>query len=542
MAVVQISRIQHRRGQKNTGTGLPQLASGELGWAIDTRELYIGNGSVSEGAPAVGNTKILTEYDNILDFADTYRYQINNDSIQTGNNTSSPVSRSLQQRLDDFVSVRAFGARGDGVTDDTAAVQRAIDQLFVNPAYTDSPINRYKLRMEPGKYLITDTLYIPPFATVVGAGSYKTMLKFSNTTESLRTVNSLSLPGNPGNDAETNRDNQARHVLLQGLTVENSDTSKGLILQYCRDSVFRDLRLQGNWQAIDGSDFDSVGVELNSLSSAVSADSNSFENCVVTDFAYGMRSNWDVKYNTVNNCRFANAHIGIAFGDDIAQTGASGQTTGPLRNTISHCVFNSVNRQALLIDTGEHNLSQSNSFVEVGNDQGAETEAVSSAIRFGTRTNQSVQDYFSRTAALISGGGLTQTPYIPEISGAGAYEISEQVSVSFGSVENQKIFRLPGVENQLYELDYTLLSPRYFRSGTLTVITDGYNNTIELSDSFDHVGSDDYLCDISFSGSLKNLSGSGGLDTIEVKTSSSVPDTDQRTLTFTVRAKNTDTT
>ena len=66
MAVVQISRIQIRRGQKNQGSGLPQLASGELGWAIDTRELYIGNGSVSEGSPSVGNTKVLTQFDNIF--------------------------------------------------------------------------------------------------------------------------------------------------------------------------------------------------------------------------------------------------------------------------------------------------------------------------------------------------------------------------------------------------------------------------------------------------------------------------------------------
>ena len=60
MAVVQISKIQLRRGKKSTGTGLPQLSSGEMGWAIDSQELYIGNGSVSEGSPAVGNTKILT--------------------------------------------------------------------------------------------------------------------------------------------------------------------------------------------------------------------------------------------------------------------------------------------------------------------------------------------------------------------------------------------------------------------------------------------------------------------------------------------------
>ena len=61
MAIVSISRIQIRRGRKNQGSGLPQLAGGELGWAVDTQELYIGNGAVSEGAPAVGNSKILTE-------------------------------------------------------------------------------------------------------------------------------------------------------------------------------------------------------------------------------------------------------------------------------------------------------------------------------------------------------------------------------------------------------------------------------------------------------------------------------------------------
>ena len=65
MAVVQISRIQIRRGRKNSGSGIPQLAGGELGWAVDSQELYIGNGSVSEGSPAVGNTKVLTENDNL---------------------------------------------------------------------------------------------------------------------------------------------------------------------------------------------------------------------------------------------------------------------------------------------------------------------------------------------------------------------------------------------------------------------------------------------------------------------------------------------
>ena len=78
MSVVQISRIQQRRGKKNGDFGFPQLASGELGWAIDTQELYIGNGAVSEGAPYVGNSKVITEHDDILQFVALYEYQKNN--------------------------------------------------------------------------------------------------------------------------------------------------------------------------------------------------------------------------------------------------------------------------------------------------------------------------------------------------------------------------------------------------------------------------------------------------------------------------------
>ena len=72
MAVVQISRIQIRRGKAQSGTGIPQLASGELAWSIDTAELFIGNGSLAEGAPTVGNTEVLTEFSDILSYTTTY--------------------------------------------------------------------------------------------------------------------------------------------------------------------------------------------------------------------------------------------------------------------------------------------------------------------------------------------------------------------------------------------------------------------------------------------------------------------------------------
>jgi len=68
MAIVQISRIQQRRGLNQD---LPQLASAELAWSVDTRQLYIGNGTLAEGAPTEGVTEILTEY-SIINFTDQF--------------------------------------------------------------------------------------------------------------------------------------------------------------------------------------------------------------------------------------------------------------------------------------------------------------------------------------------------------------------------------------------------------------------------------------------------------------------------------------
>ena len=72
MPIVQISRIQHRRGKK---TDLPQLAAGELGWSVDDQRLYIGNGTVADGAPAVGNTEIMTAGSTTITTALSHTYK-----------------------------------------------------------------------------------------------------------------------------------------------------------------------------------------------------------------------------------------------------------------------------------------------------------------------------------------------------------------------------------------------------------------------------------------------------------------------------------
>ena len=202
MAVYQISRIQIRRGQANAGTGLPQLASGEMAWAIDTQQLYIGSGAVSEGAPAVSNIKVITEKDlglegSLLGLVQ-YVYGSSNAAVITGPNANSPVGRAISLRLDDQINTADFGTIGNGTTDDTSAIQRAINQLFLNPSnpanLTTATSSRVILSLPAGKYYTSSTIYIPSYASLVGSGIDKTIIDYHPTQVSITGSITISNP------------------------------------------------------------------------------------------------------------------------------------------------------------------------------------------------------------------------------------------------------------------------------------------------------------------------------------------------------------
>ena len=64
------------------------------------------------------------------------------------------VERTLQTKLEEFVSVKDFGAVGDGVTDDTTAIQACFDAV---DATEDGAI----IYFPPGDYVVSDTLSLP---------------------------------------------------------------------------------------------------------------------------------------------------------------------------------------------------------------------------------------------------------------------------------------------------------------------------------------------------------------------------------------------
>ena len=417
MAVVQISKIQLRRGKKSTGTGLPQLSSGEMGWAIDSQELYIGNGSVSEGSPAVGNTKILTEKDDLFKIAKDYTYKEGTGSVVTGTDALNPVVRSLQQRLDDRVSGRSFGLSGDSTQDATVRLQRAIDQLYLNGGMEATVANRVELHLEAGTYIISDTIRIPPHATILGAGSDKTKIIQNTAAKSVFTcVSDESISGVYVLDGTYA--SQARNIMLKGMTLQTAVASKGLVLQSCRDSYFQDLTILGPWTASDAIPTDSstttsIGLSLNSKNGGVESVRNEFTNCHVQGWAYGVVSNWDINDNVFTTCNFGALGYGVAFGKNMTIDGseANGTAFGPKNNIFSDCVFTSTSREAMLMTHGTYNVSRNNKYITCGNNGGSDDMPITAILSFAELGNDSIGDYFTRTKVLsyTQGTILTKT-------------------------------------------------------------------------------------------------------------------------------------
>lgn len=80
-------------------------------------------------------------------------------------NVTDGATRTVQDRLEDRVSVYDFGAKGDGITDDTEAIQRA----------ADSGLTVY---FPAGTYIVSDTITIStPRTVLVGAGMYSTIIQ-----------------------------------------------------------------------------------------------------------------------------------------------------------------------------------------------------------------------------------------------------------------------------------------------------------------------------------------------------------------------------
>ena len=517
MAVVQISRIQQRRGKKNDGTGLPQLASGELAWAIDTQELYVGNGSVSEGAPAVGNTKILTEHDDLLSLISKYQYAKNDPTIQTGPDANYPVLLSIQQVLDQFVTINDFITEAEDTAGDyTAAIQRAVDQLFLNPATQGDVAARVTLQFNPGTYAITDTIYIPSYATLVGAGQDKTIISYTGTGPIVKFIDDTSTIGNYV--PVTQGLYQPREIVMKGITFKtNSSNQIGLQLESVKDSVFENIKVEGPWVPSTAL-ANSIGIKMQALSAIVTCERNIFSNVEITGFSYGIIAEDDIMSNKFEYLNLYKLYQGIVFGPTIQGSAGSGKEYGPRNTLIQKSIFGfdatesgkGIVRQGILIKLGQNNISYENQFTNVGCNLAGNSQAKYAHIDFvNTVGNASINDRFDRinpNNQVSMTDTYLSTPFAPAVNGHTQQESSVTLAKTLSTTPTKLLaFRLPvpieqssqviGSGNIGYEISYSYVSTgakKIGRSGKMYINANAVSglatSAIQLVDEYEYTG------------------------------------------------------
>ncbi len=537
MAVVQISRIQVRRGQKNTGSGLPQLASGELAWAVDTQELFIGNGSVAEGAPFVGNSKILTTNDNILELFEQYQYKRTDTTVQTGDDSNYPILRSVQDRLDERVSAAEFGAiGGDGTADDTLAIQRAIYQLYLNPASVGLYQGRYVLEFGPGIFTFDETIYVPSYTSIVGAGQGRTVFNYTGTGSAFEFINDTSTIGSPSVIGSSTFNNQPKHVLFRGFTLLLTQANTtGLKLNAVRNSVFEDIGINGIWELTDPVEANSVGIYMNALSAAVTCKDNVFSRVSIKSVSYGVYSKQDIIGNDCHSCGFDTLYTGVSYGVGTNLT-SIGQQYGPRNNSISDCTFEDILRQGIKVANGTGNISTANRFVNVGNDGSGNSQAVYGHIEFDSLSNVSVHDIFDRSSEL---GSMTATDaYVGEVLGKTMFfNFFTRQETLVQTATFIPLCRLP-IGNAIgYEINYVYQSTTHsqMRSGKINLAVDGGNGTVQLSDDFDYTGTTGAELNLQIEAVLEDADSDSVNDTIQLNYKNSTIG-DQAKFTYTYRS------
>ena len=442
MAILQISRITQRKG---LAQDLPEpLAGAELGWAIDERKLYIGNGELAEGAPVVGNTEVLTEFSDLLSYVTAYTYQGDaaGYTVQTGATSGNPITQSIQARLDSYAIVTDFGATGNGVTDDTAAINRALYQLYCRQ--TNTQIRR-SLFFPAGTYLVTGTILVPPFAQLYGEGSDSSIISFQVNdwvtltpyasgvmvyytvngnyyrSKSVVPAEDPTSPGSPiaptnttyweqqdlpeyviqtadslqqtGVSIGTNGALPPQNIGMVNMAVKTANQGNGTtvlhnvcLVDRTSQVSFEQVNFQGPFTTADGNtELDALAcVHFNSSPSLPCVQIN-FSGCKFSGATYGIMTD-----NVIKGCTISGGYFDTLFQGIMLDTEPTGVR-------IVENIFDNIYHEAIVITGATLNASAYNIFYDVGNIfLGIVTRPV---IDIDADNNISVGDLFERTTA-----------------------------------------------------------------------------------------------------------------------------------------------
>ena len=509
MPIVQISRIQHRRGKR---TDLPQLAAGEIGWVIDEQRLFIGNGTVSDGAPAVGNTEIVTSGSSAFTTALSHTYK---GYLGDSTPVTTSTSRTLQQRLDEYVSVKDFGAKGDDSTADVTAIQNAIDEIYIDTDKDDTRSRRI-LFFPAGTYRINTALKIPPFAHLVGEGPDKTIIKNSGNNA---VVVMQDDEGNVGSDIGNSSATTPTQVQISNMTLRTSVAYGGISLDRVTNAYFNNLKLQGSYASGGSDSATSKGVTVTNSTATHTTSNIVFNQCQFTKFARLV----DLSFNCTNvkfhACDFKTAYYGALIGAEMDGS-TTGLDDGPRDIQFTSSSWSDIGQQAILVspatgttdDAGpRHIVSHANFYAKtVGNNfEGVGSIREVPVIQFDNDECSSVQDFFERTD-LRRSDGSSELNAAPEVQGIGVTtKLIKSQTLPDNTSSATTINEFPALSSKGIVIKYKITRGTLDRTGELVISCS--TNAVGFDDTFTESGAD---VGVTLTAALDNKDSTAGNETV----------------------------
>jgi hypothetical protein len=269
-----------------------------------------------------------------------------------GSTPTGAVNRTIYQKLSDTVSVKDFGAIGDGSTDDTAAINAA---LAANNA----------VYFPAGTYLVSGNINIES----------KSLYGVPTNSTSVNAVSIIKLSGSNTNSS----------LFINGGSITTPWGSGG-------GCLLRDLYLEGNW---DGATSNSV-TDISSIGALVKWWSGAYvkiQNCLIAkSFGFGVFS-YQLGYSVIEDSFIStNAKNGIHL---EAPSGSSAITS----TTIDNCSINSCRGTA---PTGGNGIYIKNGFYCDVN--GCVIEDVLCAIYLNGADNRSITVFETHMESTTNGG------------------------------------------------------------------------------------------------------------------------------------------
>ena len=483
MAIVQISQITNRKG---LAENLPQLAGAELGWSTDSRQLWIGNGTLQEGAPVIGNTEILTEFSNILNFATVYTYEgrAAGYTVQTGPTADNPVTLSLQNWLDQFASVLDFGAVGDGSTDCTAAINRALYQLYCRES---NPQIRRSLFFPAGVYRVTGTINIPPYATLYGEGVDNSVIQLVNAGGAVGYVaQTADSNQHTGPDIGSGGATPPEYITITNLGFRSADPlSSAFLVGQATNCRFQNVGFSGpgTTSTLTSDAAGTMGVEFASTPSYV-CDQITFNNCRFSGTTWASYSDQQIKGIVFSNSNLDTLYTGFEFGTGTVVNG------GPTGVRIVHNLFDNIYAEGIIFGAINLNASGYNIFYDVANHFQGSASPAASIIDIQGNNNISISDMFDRAdadAQTYPRINLNSTVSIATTNGnqlaMGTYTRQSGIQDTLINNTTDTIVNVNTAEAVAFTVNYTITRGSVYRTGTLLVSSNnGSGNPVTSED------------------------------------------------------------